>query len=352
MNRARKRKALLRRLKIATLLILIAVLLAAGVFFYKKKIETEMQAGRYGSPGLENGVLEQEEPLFFTKDRISYGGKNYRRNTYVKAVLCMGVDRTGTMEEKTTTGFGGQADGIILIAHDTARNNLKLLMIPRDTMTPIILTDLSGNVLGKDTQHLTLAYAYGDGREKSCEYMAEAVSDLLGGIAIDHYLAADIDTISILNDFVGGVTVTVPSEGMEKANPAFVYGSTVTLRGEQAEKFVRYRDTGQDHSALYRMDRQQEYILRFADAVREQAKKDDGLVTRLFEEIQNYMVTDMEKAEYLKVAMSGLEAEGLASDGIYTLPGQGVSTAKYDEFYPDEEGMKQVVLELFYREEE
>ena len=36
-----------------------------------------------------------------------------------------GVDRSGEMTEKTTTGFGGQADGVFLIAQDTARNTIK-----------------------------------------------------------------------------------------------------------------------------------------------------------------------------------------------------------------------------------
>ncbi|MFR2693368.1 MAG: hypothetical protein ACLTBV_23755 [Enterocloster bolteae] len=50
-------------------------------------------------------------------------------------------------------------------------------------MTEITLTDLSGNELGGSIQHLTLAYAYGDGREKELlEYMTEAVSRLLGAV--------------------------------------------------------------------------------------------------------------------------------------------------------------------------
>jgi len=346
MNRAQKQRRLLRNLKIAVILVLAVSLVTAGIHFYRKKKETEAQAGQYGQV-----VTDREEPDFFKQNKVFYNGKNYRRNTYVKAILCMGVDRTGSMEETTTTGFGGQADGIFLAAHDTVRNSLKLLMIPRDTMTDIILTDLSGNVLGKDMQHLTLAYAYGDGREKSCEYMAEAVSDLLKGLPIDKYFATDVDAIIILNDLVGGVTVTVPSEGMEKADPAFIFGNKVTLHGKQAETFVRYRDIHEDHSALYRMDRQQEYIQQFAKTVTERAQKEEGLVTKLFDGIGDYMVTDMEKGEYLKAAMSGLESGSLAEGGIYTLPGQGVTTGGYDEFYPDEEGLKQIVLELFYREE-
>lgn len=367
MKLVNKRKSMFYKTAIAIWMLISAAVLATGCTASASASQHDAAPSNMESSNLSPGDMESQiqheetdmdgdtddsqEKLLFKENIVSYGGRTYRKNTYIKAILCLGIDRSGTMEEMTTTGFGGQADGIVLLAHDTARDTIKLLMIPRDTMTKIIMTDLSGNVLGKDTQHLTLAYAYGDGREKSCEYMAEAVSELLGGITIDHYFAADIDTISIVNDLAGGVTVTVPSEGMESADPAFVYGSTITLHGKQAEKFVRYRDTDQEHSALYRMDRQQEYILKFAEAVKRQAQKEEGLVPKLFEAIENYTVTDMQKAEYLKAAMSGLKSENLTDDGIYTLPGQGITTAKYDEFYPDEEGMKQVILELFYREE-
>lgn len=293
---------------------------------------------------------EETEAVQTDDGSIYWNSKGYRRNTYVKAVLCMGVDRTGTMEGYQTAGSGGQADGIFLVAQDTARGTVKLLMIPRDTMTNIILTDLSGNVLGKNIQHLTLAYAYGDGREKSCEYMKEAVSELLGGLAIDHYVAVDMDVINILNDAVGGVTVTVPTDGMEQRDPAFVKGSTLTLKGEQAEAFVRYRDISRDHSALYRMDQQQEYLEGFFQAVKEAKGSDSQVVSQLFELIEEYMVTDMAKDEYLNMAMDALNTEGLTSENIYTVPGTGVTTARYDEFYPNQEALMPILLELFYRE--
>lgn len=54
-------------------------------------------------------------------DRIEYQGKIYRRNTYVKAILCMGIDRPGSLEETMVAGSGGQADAIFLVAQDVAR---------------------------------------------------------------------------------------------------------------------------------------------------------------------------------------------------------------------------------------
>lgn len=346
MKRSEKRMTMMRRIELLVLLAVGMILLISGIYFYKGQKATNS----IGSS--QEAVSDSEGAGFFEENTVVYNGKTYKRNTYIKAILCMGIDRTGTMTETVASGTGGQADGIILVAHDTARDSLRYLMIPRDTMTPITLTDRSGNVLGKDVQHLTLAYAYGDGRETSCEYVTEAVSDLLCGFPIDYYMAADMDAISIVNDLVGGVTVTVPTEGMEAADPSFVYGETVTLHGKQAEKFVRYRDITRDHSALYRMDQQQEYIEQFLETVREQSRGSDGLIVRLFEGIQENMVTNMEKAEYLKTAMSGLTRNSTSEITIFTLPGKGVTTGKYDEYYPDENGMKEVILNLFYREEE
>ncbi len=317
-----------------------------GLYRQRKAIEAEIAARNYtaGTGG------QQNDTYLFSGDIVEYNGKKYRRNSYVKAILCMGVDRAGEMTEKTTSGFGGQSDGIFLIAQDTVRNTIKILMIPRDTMTDITLTDLSGNVLGKDMQHLTLAYAYGDGREKSCEYMVDAVSGLLGGLKIEWYLAADMSAIPMLNDEVGGVTVTIETEGMEQRDPALVKGETVTLKGKQAETFVRFRDIKIGHSALFRMDQQQQYIKAFFEAVQKGSAHDSGLVVRLFDKVQEYMVTNMAKDQYLKIAMDAVGSGKLSDEDFYTVPGEGVVTPRYDEFYADQEALTPVILELFYRE--
>lgn len=82
-------------------------------------------------------------------------------------------------------------------------------------------------------------------------------------IEIEWYMAADTSAIPVLNDEVGGVSVTIGTDGMESRDPALVKGKTVTLKGKQAEIFVRYRDIRIDHSAIYRMDQQQQYIKVF-----------------------------------------------------------------------------------------
>ena len=290
-----------------------------------------------------------EAPIDDGDGIIEYQGEIYERNPSVKAILCIGVDSSGAME-KTVTGGGGQADGIFLVAHDVAQGHVKILMIPRDTMTPITLTDLSGNILGKDTHHITLAYGYGDGREQSCEWLSEAVSELLFGLPVDGYLAMNTSAIAKLNDLVGGVTVKVDVDGMERRDPALVKGATVTLKGKQAETFVRYRDIEVDNSAITRMSQQRQYMEGYFAAVKQGAAKNSQLIPAIMDTIQADMVTDMAKDQYMEMGLSVLNSQqALSGEDILTIPGEAVVTERFDEFHHDPEGTLKMVLDLFYR---
>ena len=118
----------------------------------------------------------------------------------------------------------------------------------------------------------------------------------------------------------------------------------------QAEEFVRYRDTKEDHSALYRTLRSQEFIIGFFDAAQKMAETDSQTVPRLFELTEEYMITDMAKDQYMGMAADILASEDLTSDHFYVLPGRAVVTETYDEYHVDEDAMTELLLELFYRE--
>ncbi|HIT63351.1 MAG TPA: LCP family protein [Candidatus Ventrimonas merdavium] len=355
----RKNWSRLRRLTIGIVLCGAAVgsWYSMGLYRQRQAVEA-MIAGRYeereGSAA-EAAAPEPSDEDFQFNDTVTWQGKTYRKNHYIKAVLCIGVDRSGSMLEPTLSGDGGQADGVFLLAQDTARNSLKILLIPRDSMTEITQTDTSwtddnGKVLGKITDHLSLAYSYGDGMETSCQYTAEAVSHLLAGLPIDAYMSADTDVIAVLNDMVGGVSVMIPTMGMEKIDPSFVLGETVRLQGEQAEAFVRFRDITIDNSAITRMEQQKAYIRGFFQSVKETSRSNSRIVEELFEAVQDHMITDMAKDEYLKIAVDMLEGEGLMSGSFRMVPGTGTATETYDEFYVDKEALIPVLLDLFYRE--
>ena len=337
-----------------------AVVLASGVYLYRQRVateaeiamrqyESELAAGNTIASSEQTGVLK--EFCFNTEDGlVEWNGKTYKRNSYTKAILVAGIDRSNEMTEEKGLGEAGQADGIFLIAQDTARNELKILNIPRDTITEITIADQNGNVKGTAPDHLSLAFAYGDGRHRSGEYLTKAVSEFLQGFEIQKYFAVDMAMISDLNDAVGGVTVTIPEFGMEHADSAFVPGEQITLHGKQAESFVRYRDTNQDHSAIARMNQHKEYITQYFRALKQKSRENSQIVTELFDMIENYMVTNMVKDEYMKIALDAINSDGIGTDDFKLVPGKGITTEEYDEFHANIEETIPVILELFYRE--
>lgn len=313
---------------------------------YQAKKEAEMMAEMLKSEREKNG--------FQTGDKEAvrvYNGKEYRQNTLNTVILCVGVDTSGVVEQQKVSGAGGQADVMALLIQNRATDEVNILTIPRDTMTEIRLFDLNGNYLGTDVQHLNLAYGYGDGEQESCELLTEAVENLLGGVEIDGYVSVNMSAIPVLNDLVGGVTVTIDDPGMEGRDPSLPYGETVTLHGKQAETYVRYRDINVSQSAISRMDRHKTYAKGWMEQARNEQQKDSQFLGKTFDALQEYMVTDLNKDAYLDAGLAAMGTENLfGGDHFFTVPGEGTEGLVYDEFYPDGEAFEEMIIELFYRE--
>lgn len=150
-------------------------------------------------------------------------------------------------------------DFLRLVAIDSTAKTVFQVQIDRDTMTPITILGVLGNRSGVRTTHICLAHSFGDGGAQSCELTVDAVSNLLFGSQIDYYVAMNLDGISVLNDWVGGVTVTLEDD-FSALDAAMTQGTTLTLAGEQAEIYVRSRRNVGVGTNETRMKRQQEYI--------------------------------------------------------------------------------------------
>lgn len=282
---------------------------------------------------------------------LELDGKNYRRNTAIRAILCLGVDTSGELEQYQVSGVAGQADSIFLVAQDMMTDTVQILMIPRDTMTEITLFDYFGNELGKGIQHLNLAFAYGDGREKSCELTAEAVSDLLYGLKIDGYFTFNLETIRVLNDEVGGVEVTVEDKSLAEHNPDFVLGQSMVLKGSQAETYIRYRDINQYRTALTRLERQKGYMKAYIETAKQKYREDDQLIVRLVDDVEQYTITNMAKDQYMDMGLAVLNSpQVMEEEDFITVPGEVKETDLYEEYYPDKVELKKLVVEMFYKE--
>ena len=297
-----------------------------------------------------DGKEMPDRPYFFAGHRIRYNGVEYRRNTAVKGYLILGIDSRKGLNDVQSVDEVRMADAQVLVVHNTAKDTVQLIEIPRDTMTWVYKTDMDSQIVDREINHINTAWNYGDGHELSGEYASQAVVWLMGGLPVDGYLATGMDSINVLNDLVGGVTVPIDDEDLAKADPAFIKGTEVHLEGAQAEKFVRYRNINKDFTNYLRMTHQQQYAIGFEKQLFAQQKKDKNTIPHMFDAIESNMETNMQKGTYVKIAMDVAAKDKLLSEeDFYRVPGEYRRGEVYDEFYADYYALDQMILELFYR---
>lgn len=327
-----------RRKRIAAVLVICGVLAIVAVFaagIWKQQRKAHMET--------DSASVSSEEN---TSESITYKGKTYVYNDHLSNYLFMGIDTKGDMET-AESGNAGQADAVFLVSVDRVTKEVNVISIPRDTMTEIEMFSVSRKSLGLMENHINLQYAQGDGKTESCELMKTAVSKLLGGIPVHGYCSVNMDGIPVMTEAAGNVQVVIPDNSLEEVNPEFTEGAEVTLTKDNVEQFVRYRNTGREQSALVRQDRQKIFIEAYMKKAQEQYAKDASFVTGLYESMKPYMVTNIGNDLFVKLL--SVAQEGKSS--VHTLPGKGAQGEYFDEYRVDEEALQEMIISVFYRED-
>lgn len=292
----------------------------------------------------ENSMMEPDES--WEEDWIRYKGKVYDYNENIMTFLCMGIDVNDQVADKVGKKGAGQADALFLLVLNPDTGQMSIIAIDRNTMTEVDVYDSAGNYKETQLGQIALAHGYGKGKEQSAENTVNAVSKMIFDLPIHGYCAINMGAIPDINDAVGGVDVTV-LEDMAKVNKAFKEGNQLHLEGELAYWYVKYRDTSIEESARMRLNRQKQYLVAYVEQAKKAFKSDIMLPVKLFNKITEYMTTDLgvDEVTYLAQMASGLS---FSEENLMMLPGSTDTTGKFDEFYLDEEQMKQTVVDLFY----
>lgn len=95
-------------------------------------------------------------------------------------------------------------------------------------------------IVGTRVMQIALSRAYGDGADLACLLASDAVTDLLGGLPVNGYASLNYGVLGILNDAVGGVTVTL-DEDMTISGKEYKSGDAVTLEGDMTADYIRSR---------------------------------------------------------------------------------------------------------------
>ena len=277
-------------------------------------------------------------------ETIEVDGVAYRRKANLTSIPLMGIDR----ESGTAAGNGrngGQADFLRLVVIDSGAGTVSQIEIDRDTMTPITILGVLGNRSGVRTTQICLAHSFGDGGAQSCELTAEAVSNLLMGARIDHYVAMNLDGVSVLNDWAGGITVTLEDD-FSALDPAMTAGKTLTLTGEQAELYVRSRMSVGVGTNEARMERQEDYISRLTERLSGKLNEGEEEIGALYDALEPYLTTDMSRGRLINVLWNAREyarTAPLKPEGSHEIGPDG-----FMEFHANDDALKAMVLDLFY----
>ena len=290
--------------------------------------------------------LTKEEEEIWQEGWVKYQGEVYTYNEEILTFLIMGIDKQNDVEEVAEGTDGGQADALFLVVLNPKDKSIKVVGINRNTMTDIETYDDHGEYVSTVKSQLAIQHGFGNGMEESCEYQKKAVANLFYQLPIHGYAAVNMSAVATINDAVGGVEVTVPAD-VAGITEYFVEGSSLHLMGDDAFWYVKYRDTNVFGSADMRLERQKTYINGFIEAAKQAVHRDISVVIDLYQAVKPWMVTDisLDEAVYLAPVLKDYE---FMADNFYMLQGETVMGEQYEEFYPDEDAMFEMILDIFY----
>ena len=319
---------------IVIVLVIIGALVVGYMTIQKNKAYKEADIGSNASAG--------------TYRHITYHGDKYDYNSNITNILVVGVDSTGKMQTESAYGSAARSDVIMLLSLDKYNHSTTAIAFSRSTMAEIQQFDLDGTKIGKAYKQLAYAFEEGNGGKASCENTADAVSNLLGGIPIDHYIVVNVNAIPKANELVGGVTVTAPNDDLADEYD-ISKGDEVTLTDETAQAFLQYRDIDKEYSNEGRMERAHVYMNAYMDAFQKLLKKNVNENINLIEDsgLKEYMLTDITRNQYVGL-FNLLNDVNIDDISYFTPDGTNEVKSNLERFIINKSILKKELVKVFY----
>lgn len=250
--------------------------------------------------------------------------------TGIQTLLVTCLESAEAPQDSATYRNDSCADFLMVMVIDEVAGKTIGLQLNPDTMVSFTEPGASEAV----QIPLGTVYSYGSGGSDSFLYGSKAISNLLDGVSIDHYLTFTVDAIGIVNDMLGGVTVQDESEN----------SANVTLMGDDAVSYFQFRDDD-DTSNKSRMARQSLFIAKMFSKFIKSSQQDEFL-TKLTLALGEGMATDLTLTQMTQMLQS-LDDYALDEE-ILTVPGTAERVNGQFQFQIDEEALKNTVDSLFY----
>lgn len=286
-------------------------------------------------------LMAADEAVVYDEGKtIQYDGRTYVLNENIISICIIGY---GGYDPGTGRGRSGESDAVMVLALDTETGEATAIGIPRDSIVEV--GEYVGDAfIGMDDMQLCLAFSFGDGGEKSCEYVTAIAQRVLYNMPISYYFAVDMDGIGPMANAVGGVPLTaiddLPTIGVSE-------GDELVLWGKNAMTYIQWRDTTKLDSSIDRQMRQEQFIKAYASQALTRAKGDIASLLELYDTATAYSITSLDADEFFYLA-SRLVFNGITSLDAVTLQGEMQERNGYAAFYLDKDFVYKTVLDVYY----
>jgi LCP family protein required for cell wall assembly len=233
----------------------------------------------------------------------------------------------------------GRSDTLLLARLDTERRSIRALSIPRDTRTTI-----AGE---RGYNKINAAYPRGGAP------LTVATIHKLTGVPIDYYVKTDFTGFKEMVDLVGGIELDVErdmhyDDNWGKLHIHLARGAQ-HLDGEKAMEYIRFRKGNRrsrwaDGSDISRIQRQQKFVRALADRL--MVVSNLPRLPQLVREAEGCVDTNLCHGDLIYLA--GLAKElGSQQVRLETVPGRNALLEGVSYWLPDEDGLAEIVRDLF-----
>ena len=236
---------------------------------------------------------------------------------YTDPTLPFGTSGKHSKEKKDLTGC--HTDAILVVSVDQTDNVIRLLSLPRDTLTYV--PGVNG------IYKLNAAFNCADDIDEGFERACEAVSWLCGGISIDAYAAVDVEAMITLCDVMGGVDYNLEmtyNATAKNGGTKHYYAGQQHMDGWDIFNYVRARRNATvEGTDMGRTGRQRRMMI----AIFQKLRDHPNLIAKVWNKAMSGDInfyTNIKNATYARLSktlekMNGNSIESYVFDSVYML---------------------------------
>lgn len=247
-------------------------------------------------------------------------------------VLLTGIDYS--VEREGRTDF--RTDTILMISLNFETGEADMLSIPRDSYADIAFTDQRWKING--------AFMSAGGAEgKGFECMMQTVSDCIGGIPVNYYIAVEMPAVKDIVNAIGGVWYDVDYE--INMNGRHLDKGYQKLDGQAVLDYCRARKGITSGTDIDRIDRQQRLLMEVFKQMQSASLLQE--IPEIYQAMESQIYTNLNFEQIVALALFALDLDLNTECNRYTLEGKYMKVYNATYYVLDHTYTKEIIKDIF-----